>query len=303
MFQGGAMWLSQFTGNTSNSDSSTPVNWIGRNYDSGTRLSQMIEQQQSIAYNNAITNSCPTFANGQSYPIPVTTATGLNQGTTGTATYGSNNASGSPALWVSKVDVWGAESLYLGTSYTKAFAAGHSGYNSGGQVAGALSTPGWTTAGSTHGNTAPLNGSAGWVLAYLGRSDSLTACATTTGPNVAHRVNYNGYADFIGQTSYTPPFNNVGAVQMGVGDTSDAGMLNTGAPLNGFFDTAIAEGLYQLWELEYCYAATSSSVGITYANTIGNLIYTTTATQANTTANISVLDVGKSVEGAPILHN
>jgi hypothetical protein len=294
---GGGCLLSQWTGNTA--DNGTAVYASGRNFDSGTRLSELSET--GVGVFGGVQQVCPTFINGQSFPIAFS-----NAGTTGTALAGSNNASGSPALYVVNMDLWAPESIYP-TPYTKSYTLGNSGYNGGGALAGALSTPGWTTAAPSpnYGGTgqygaAPLydsnnsgSSTGGWVIGYLGRPDAITACKATVGANTAHRVTFNGYADWINAASV-------------VGDTSDSGMNAagnaTGTANSGFYDAAIQEGLYQCWETEYLYKYSGSSAAQKSASdSLANQIYGTNPTGIG--IQVTTMHVSKSIEGGTISHN
>ena len=154
----GGVPLSQFTGVSADV---TAVYAMGRDFDSGTRLSELAET--GVGVFGGVQQIQPIF--------------------TGTA-----GAAGSS---ISKIKLWQSETV-LG----QLFQIGQSGYSSGGQLADALATPGSATADTTTGIAAAeqVGFGPGNLLAYLGRSDAARACKTSaiTG-NTAKRLNWNGY--------------------------------------------------------------------------------------------------------------
>ncbi len=158
ILSGGAP-LSQFTGIPG--DVAVPVYAVGRDADSGTRISCLAETGVGV------------FGSVQHIQIATT---GGNAGTAGSK--------------ISGFFLWPASTL-LGVAYP----IGNGGYSSGGGVATALATPGSTTADTTTGIPADqqvLFG-AGQLVGYLGRSDARTATATNViVNNNAHRLTFNG---------------------------------------------------------------------------------------------------------------
>jgi len=277
---------SQLTGAASTTPalaSDFPVYVGGRNFDSGTRLSELAETGIGIFGTQQVV--CPTFVNRDAgaagtYPIPFP-----NGGTTGSTT----KSAGDPSNFVSKMDLWGAENIFP-APYTNSYVLGNSGYNGGGALAGFLSTPGSTTAGATSAPSAPfydtLNSgvaTGGWVIGYLGRSDAKTACKTTVGANTAHRITFNGYADWVG-------------------GTGDSAMAADGSLTGGYNNTAIQEGQYQAWEVEYLYQyAGASADQQTVLNKLTDALLATPTSASG--LNYGSMNVSKANEGAPIYHN
>jgi hypothetical protein len=161
IISGGAP-ISQMTGNAA--DGLTPVYMLGRNFDSGTRLSALAETGVGV------------FGGVQH----------IEAGTTGGTGPGTNGSS------ISTLKLYHAETV-LG----QAFAIGQSGYSSGGTVADILATPGALTAATSGGSIQPaeqLQFGAGHLVSYLGRSDASRAVRTTNiATNTARRLKFNGY--------------------------------------------------------------------------------------------------------------
>ena len=123
-------------------------------------------------------------------------------------------------------------------------------------------------------------GAPGWLIGYLGRNDASRACRTTSiATNTAHRMTFNGVADWNGP------------------------ILANGNPTS-YNDAVVQEGLYPLWEYErLAYRSTygtSSPNGKAVADRIANNIITTTATVSGTS--LSSMNVSKAVEGGLITH-
>lgn len=156
----GGIYLSQLTGNVA--DNAVPVYALGRNFDSGTRLSCLAETGFGIF--------------GSPQHIQATIAGG---------------AAGTASASISHLRLYPSETV-LGQS----FAIGQSGYSSGGTVADILATPGAAFAETVTGVPAEqqvLFG-AGHLVAYLGRSDASRACKTSViAGNTAHRLKWNGF--------------------------------------------------------------------------------------------------------------
>ena len=151
--------LSQFTGNPA--DTALPVYAMGRDSDSGTRLSCLAEVGIKEP---GITHIEPTV--------------------TGTA-----GASGSS---ISALRKWHFPPLLFGYQ----FQIGQSGYASGGPLADNLATPGSSTA-ATPAGADQVDFGPGWLIGYLGRNDASRACKTTSiAGNTAHRLKWNGVADW-----------------------------------------------------------------------------------------------------------
>ena len=163
----GAMPLSQFTG--LNADSGTIVYAAGRDFDSGTRVSQLAESGISVF-------------GGVQQVQPIITG-----GSAGTA-----------SATMSGLQLWPAATV-LG----QAFAIGNSGFASGGTLADNLATPGSGTANTTTGIPAAqqLAFGPGFLVGYLGRNDAARACKTSViAGNTARRLTWNGAADWNGTT-------------------------------------------------------------------------------------------------------
>lgn len=157
VLSGGAP-LSQFTGNAA--DVTTPVYVVGRNFDSGTRLSCLTESGLS------------PFAGVQHVEATVT---------------GTAGAAGSS---IATLRLYPAETV-LGQS----FPIGQSGYSSGSFVSDLLATPGASTAQAVTGIPAAqqLLFGAGHLIGYVGRNDASRAVRTTAiAGNTAHRMKFNG---------------------------------------------------------------------------------------------------------------
>lgn len=155
----GGMPLFQFT---SNINDSTAVYAMGRDFDSGTRLSELAES--GVGVFGSVQQILPTVS-------------------------GTAGAAGSS---VTALRLWPAATV-LG----QAFAIGQSGYAGGGTLADALATPGSATAATPAGADGVLFGP-GHLVAYLGRNDASRACKTTSIPgNTAHRLKWNGVADWV----------------------------------------------------------------------------------------------------------
>lgn len=224
-------------------DSATKVYLYGRNADSGTRISELGESGRGIALQPG-KHVQPTIQGG-----------------------GAGGTGGKPYNRVTALANWPLETI-LGKTYTP----GQGGYTSGGALADALTTPGALTA----------TGLPGWVIGYLGRSDSNTAMANTFGYNTAKRLQLDGQQDWIG-----------------LGDD----VLATGAPTGGFNDTVIKEGAYHAWEFEHFYrSAGASANAVTFLNQLATNIL---AVGAAPTGSILFgdLKVSRTVEGGPIQHN
>lgn len=154
----GGMPLFQFTGNINDT---TAVYAMGRDFDSGTRLSQLAESGVGV------------FGGVQQVIATIT-------GTAGAA--GSN---------ITALKLWPAQTV-LG----QPFPIGQSGFASGGTLADNLATPGSTTAATPAGADG-LNFGPGHLIGYLGRNDASRACRTTNiAGNTAHRLRWNGVADW-----------------------------------------------------------------------------------------------------------
>lgn len=159
VLSGGAP-LSQFTGNFA-SDSGVAVYALGRDFDSGTRLSCLAETGVGV------------FGGVQHIQL------------TFNGTAGANGSS------INTMKLWQAETV-LG----QAFAIGQSGYASGGSLADGLATPGATAANTTTSVPAAeqVGFGAGWLIGYLGRNDAVRATRKTNiATNDAHRMKWNGF--------------------------------------------------------------------------------------------------------------
>ena len=153
---GGGAPLSLFSGVATDADR---VYAVGRNFDSGTRLSCLAETGVGV------------FGGVQHVEATVT-------GTVGTAGSSINN-----------LRLYHAE-----TVLSQAFGVGQSGYSSGSFVADLLATQGSLTASTTV--TIPeeeLIDGPGYLVGYVGRSDAQRA-TKTTGGGTARRMKWNGFA-------------------------------------------------------------------------------------------------------------
>ena len=159
VLSGGAP-LSQFTGN--GADVAVPVYFLGRNFDSGTRLSCLSET--GVGVFGGVQHIQPTVTGG---------------------------AAGTASATIATMKLWSAESV-LG----QPFAIGQSGFNSGGTLADFLATPGATSAETVTGIPAAeqVGFGPGHLISYLGRSDASRACKTSViAGNTAHRLKFNGF--------------------------------------------------------------------------------------------------------------
>ena len=156
----GGMPLSQFTANLADA---VAVYAVGRDFDSGTRLSCLAETGVGIF--GSVQHVQPTIS-------------------------GTAGAAGSS---ITTLKLWPAATV-LGQS----FSIGQSGFASGGTLADNLATPGSSAAATPAGADGVLFGS-GWLVGYLGRNDAARACKTTSiATNTAHRMTWNGVADWVG---------------------------------------------------------------------------------------------------------
>lgn len=135
----GQIPLSQVTG--LNADESTPVTAVGRDEDSGSRLNTFAETGFGI------------FSAPFQYQVLVSGTPGPSGTITNVIPYPSNTVNG--------------------VNYP----VGHSGYSSGGTIAGVMGTPGSFAA------------TGGWLISYLGINDAATAVA-----NGAATMTHNGVA-------------------------------------------------------------------------------------------------------------
>lgn len=163
VLSGGAP-LSQFTGIPG--DVTVPVYAIGRDADSGTRISALAETGVGVF--------------GSVQHIQVTTTGGSGVGTEGAT--------------INNLYLWPASTL-LGVAYP----IGNGGYAGGGNVANVLATKGSVTANTANdgGVTFAANQEVlfgpGQLVGYLGRSDARTATKNDVVlGNNAHRLTFNG---------------------------------------------------------------------------------------------------------------
>ncbi len=162
----GGLPLSQLTGNSA--DINKAVYVLGRNFDSGTRLSCLAETGISVF--SSVRHIFPIVS-------------------------GSAGANGSS---ITGLKLWPAETV-LGTAY----GIGQSGFASGGTLADNLATPGSSTADT--GPTSVPNAQErvlfgnGYLIGYLGRGDASRACRRTNiATNDAHRIKWNGMSIWNG---------------------------------------------------------------------------------------------------------
>ncbi len=161
----GGLFLSQFTGNPADTIN---VYAAGRDFDSGTRLSELTEVGLS-----------PFAGIQQIFPI-----------VSGTA--------GAAGSTITGIKLWPQQ-----TVLNQLFAIGQSGFASGGTLADNLATPGASTAAVSGAGILPAEevvfGAPGHLVGYLGRNDAARACKTTSiAGNTAHRMTFNGVADWVG---------------------------------------------------------------------------------------------------------
>jgi len=245
LLSGGTL-LSHFTGNPAHAG--TAVYAVGRDFDSGTRLSELAET--GVGVFGSVQQIQPTIS-------------------------GTAGAAGSS---VTKLKLWPAATV-LG----QPFAIGQSGFASGGTLADNMATPGSPTATSDPGADQPLLAQLGFVgghlIGYLGRNDAARAVKTNViASNTAHRLKWNGVADWNGNT-FNPD----------------------GTPTGGYNDAVIQNGLYSAWEYEFlAYRSTFAGNGKAVADKIANEILNTTATVAG--IKLSTMNVSKQVEGGVITY-
>lgn len=154
----GGMPLSQFTCNPADA---VAVYAMGRDFDSGTRLSCLAET--GVGVFGSVQHIQPTVS-------------------------GTAGASGSS---ITALKLWPAQTV-LG----QPFAIGQSGFAGGGALADNLATPGSSTA-ATPGGADGVGFGPGWLVGYLGRNDASRACKTTSiATNTAHRMKWNGISDW-----------------------------------------------------------------------------------------------------------
>ena len=155
----GGTLLSQFTTNPADG---AAVYAMGRDFDSGTRLSELAESGVGV------------FGSVQQIISTVS---------------GTAGAAGSS---ITTLKLWPAATV-LGLP----FAIGQSGFASGGTLADNLATPGSPTAATPGGADGVAIGIPGHLIGYLGRNDASRACKTTSiAGNTAHRLKWNGIADW-----------------------------------------------------------------------------------------------------------
>ena len=233
----GGMPLSQLTLNPADS---LAVYAVGRDFDSGTRLSCLAEV--GIPFRGSVQHVQPQI--------------------TGTA--GAVNSS------VNALKLWP-----LATVLGDTFQIGQSGFAGGGALADALATPGSSTANTPAGADGVQFGP-GWLVGYLGRNDATRACKATVIANTAHRLTWNGIADWVGP------------------------ILASGAPTS-YNDAAIQEGGYTAWEYEFlAYRQTYSGTGKTVADLIATNIKNSTASVSGIV--LSTMNVSKPVEGGLVTY-
>lgn len=238
--------LAMFTGNSL--QSGTAVYCYGRNADSGTRVSALGESYLGITKRPS-SHLQPSFT-------PAGTGTG---------------AGGDPGKLVTGLIKWPLQTV-LGVTYT----AGQSGYTSGGDIAAALSSPGAQLITPTSFSKP------GWIIGYVGRSDSNSACAKTFGQNTAKRLTFNGQQDWNG--------------------AANANLVN-GSPASGYNDDAIRQGVYQAWEFEHFYKK-GSITSVSDKGKVLDQIATDILGAAAPSGSIklSTMAVTKTVEGGPISY-
>ncbi|MDD5260539.1 MAG: hypothetical protein PHD76_01695 [Methylacidiphilales bacterium] len=257
----GGAFLSQFTGNSADA---VAVYAMGRNFDSGTRLSELAETTVGV-FGSVNAQHQPSFVGGTTYSGQV---------------FPNRGKGGGADKYMATLDQWAAEDIYP-SPFTKSFGLGQSGFNGGGDLADALATPGSLGAPDSGVGAAPaLNGSlaqnGGWLIGYLGRSDATRACKATTGANTAHHIPWNGQQDWTGS------------------EAADGSVT--------FNNAAITEGLYSLWEYEFLYYANGASAAQkTVGDKIAAQIFSTDASAAGIL--FGSMNVSKSIEGGVITHN
>lgn len=232
----GGMPLFQFTSNLADTNA---VYAMGRDFDSGTRLSELAES--GVGVFGSVQQIQPTVS-------------------------GTAGAAGSS---ITALKLWPAQTV-LG----QPFAIGQSGFAGGGALADNLATPGSPTAATPAGADGVLFGP-GHLVAYLGRNDASRACKTTSiAGNTAHRLTWNGVADWNGP------------------------ILANGTPTS-YNDAAVTNGTYTLWEYEsLAYRSTYGGNGKAVADKIANEIINTTATVSGTS--LSSMNVSRAVEGGAV---
>jgi hypothetical protein len=260
----GGTELFQFTGVPTDT---SVVRIVGRNFDSGTRLSTMAETGFGIFHN------------------PVQYAPVLDTSTTSSPTYG----------LITALTKYPTDTLFAGTPAQTSYGVGASGYNGGGSVANALAAPNslgqdTTANGSSYSGaiaSTGTNSGPAILVGYLSRGDATTAMklatnlASTAGAasnvspyntNTAHRLTWNGVADWSGANNQT---------------------------VNSSFDQVIENGQYSFWEYEWLdYSTNLSGDALTVAGDLANLITNTTAAVSG--VNVNLMNVSRPVEGGII---
>jgi hypothetical protein len=273
----GGLYLSQLTGHTTSgdgniSDNATFVYAMGRNFDSGTRLAAVNEAGLGTAVGT------------------------LEQMVPNDANTGSSGTAGTPGPITSFAQT-PPVTIYPSPN-SLFFDIGNDGFASGGTLAGWLQQTGSygaaPTASDLTNGYAPLydgfGTEGGWILGYLGRSDADTAVTSSAAaPNTAHRVSWNGAADWA------------------------AGQGTTVIAFNAYQDAQIEEGVYTFFEYEHFLAKNGGiSAGQTaVCNGVWTQLTGVSAGGATVSGSAdvpltgilsSVMDVSKTIEGGIISH-
>lgn len=180
----GGIPLAQLTNDQANPLAFTPVYAIGRNFDSGTRLSTLIETGYT-----SVANFGPSIAISQ-----------IGVAVNGDALAVSGGASlGASGSTITDIGSFPPDTLFAGTSFQLNFSSpGLSGYSSGGTVSKVLQTPGSSVASVDLTYPTPL-GAPGYLMSYLGRSDA-TSAVTGRGIDAANSAFYVALDGFYDDT-------------------------------------------------------------------------------------------------------
>jgi hypothetical protein len=272
LFTNGSLPQASFTGaNNGGTDETTTFYLVGRNEDSGTRIGALAESQFGVTAaptQYILGNDSSSFSGSWT----VTTTTGPVSGS-GVAPFPANTV-----LNYEPQISWSP--------------AGHSGYNSGGNVQAALNIV------STGTNGIPANGdpftAAAYFIGYLGLTDGNSAI--TGGANTAYALSYNGVAysnKAVANGSYSFwTFEHAYRLSSGY-TTGQSNVVNS-----------IADNIYGR-DADAIYS--SSTGAVTYAEpTVGSGIYTEGTVAGKSAGNAGLLfDAGftatRGLEGSPVI--
>lgn len=283
----GAVPLQAFTGLTT--DSNNWVCLIGRNEDSGTRITAFAEGQ--AGYGPAtVKQYIPAYTVS---PSPKTQ--GASGGNPQIDEGGVGAVISSLGLWPGDWAVNTEPSVYWASTN------GHSGFNGGGDVAACLSATNTVTSGSFAKSSA-YNAT---IDALAGDSEAASNATGqpsgwVQGTSKVYLVGYLGVADAVGGGSLTAPAGAVGGVVLSYNGVT-------------YSETAVENGQYTYWTFEHLYKGNISGVTANTVDDIADNLYTTAAqtntsgvTAANQANNVGILytnmHVSRDGEGKPVHH-